>query len=90
MTSTPAENDKYFNFPKLSKTYFFHIPEDFLLASASAPALYLFFKEYFLNNLHKDTEPKAKLINLLLVSVCIALGVLLTVTMFLELTPLEK
>ena len=74
----------------LSKTYFFHIPEDFLLASASAPALYLFFKEYFLNNLHKDTEPKAKLINLLLVSVCIALGVLLTVTMFLELTPLEK
>ena len=65
----------------LSKTYFFHIPEDFLLASASAPALYLFFKEYFLNNLHKDTEPKAKLINLLLVSVCIALGVLLTVTL---------
>ena len=31
----------------LSKTYYFNIPEDFLLASASVPALYLFFKEYF-------------------------------------------
>ena len=71
----------------LSKTYFFHIPEDFLLASASVPALYLFFREYFLNRLHTDTQPRAKLINLLLVSVCIALGVILTVTMFLQLTP---
>ena len=38
----------------LSKTYFFQIPEDFLLASATIPGLYLFFREYFLNNLHAD------------------------------------
>jgi hypothetical protein len=28
----------------LTKTYFFKIPEDFILASVSVPALYLFFK----------------------------------------------
>ena len=71
----------------LSKTYFFHIPEDFLLASATIPGLYLFFREYFLNNLHADTKPKAKYINWLLITVCIGLAILLTTTMFLELVP---
>lgn len=71
----------------LSKTYFFQIPEDFLLASATIPGLYLFFREYFLNNLHTDTKPKAKYINWLLISVCVGLAVLLTTTMFLELVP---
>ena len=70
-----------------SKTYFFQIPEDFLLASATIPGLYLFFREYFLNNLHADTKPKAKYINWLLISVCVGLAVLLTTTMFLELVP---
>ena len=65
----------------LSKTYFFQIPEDFLLASATIPGLYLFFREYFLNNLHADTKPKAKYINWLLISVCVGLAVLLTTTM---------
>ena len=64
----------------LSKTYF-------LLASATIPGLYLFFREYFLNNLHADTKPKAKYINWLLISVCVGLAVLLTTTMFLELVP---
>ena len=71
----------------LSKTYFFNIPEDFLLASATIPALYLFFREYFLNNLHADTKPKAKYINWLLVFVCVSIGILLTTTLFLELMP---
>mgnify|MGYP006922181598 CR=1 FL=1 len=70
-----------------TKTYFFQIPEDFLLASATIPGLYLFFREYFLNNLHADTKPKAKYINWLLISVCVGLAVLLTTTMFLELVP---
>lgn len=69
----------------LSKTYFFHIPEDFLLASATIPGLYLFFREYFLNDLHIDTKPKAKYINWLLITVCVGLAILLTSTMFLEL-----
>lgn len=70
-----------------TKTYFFQIPEDFLLASATIPGLYLFFREYFLNNLHADTKPKAKYINWLLITVCVGLAVLLTTTMFLELVP---
>ena len=45
------------------------------------------FIEYFLNNLHADTKPKAKYINWLLISVCVGLAVLLTTTMFLELVP---
>lgn len=71
----------------LSKTYFFQIPEDFLLASATIPGLYLFFREYFLSDLHTDTKPKAKYINLLLIAVCVGLAVLLTSTLFLELLP---
>ncbi len=59
----------------------------FLLASATIPGLYLFFREYFLNNLHADTKPKAKYINWLLITVCIGLAILLTTTMFLELVP---
>lgn len=70
-----------------TKTYFFQIPEDFLLASATIPGLYLFFREYFLNNLHADTKPKAKYINWLLITVCVGLAILLTTTMFLELVP---
>lgn len=57
----------------------------FLLASATIPGLYLFFREYFLKNLHADTKPKAKYINWLLVMVCIGIGILLTTTMFMEL-----
>lgn len=69
----------------LSKTYYFNIPEDFLLASASVPALYLFFKEYFAYNLHTGSKPNAKYVNLLLILVCVAIGILLTTTMFIEL-----
>lgn len=69
----------------ISKTYFFNIPEDFLLASASIPALYLFFKEYFAHDLHRDTKPKAKYINLLLVLICIIIGIALTITLFIGL-----
>ncbi len=69
----------------ISKTYFFDIPEDFLLASASVPALYLFFKEYFVRDLHKDTKPKAKYINLLLILLCVIIGILLTITLLMAL-----
>jgi len=73
----------------LTKTYFFHIPEDFLLASASIPALYLFFREYFLSNLKTDTKPKAKYINWLLILVCVILGIVLISTLLLELGPVK-
>lgn len=69
----------------LSKTYFFNIPEDYMLASASVPAIYLFFKGYFLNNLHKSTKPKAKYMNWLLIVFCTGIGVMLMYTMLMQL-----
>jgi hypothetical protein len=68
-----------------TKVYFFKIPEDFLLASSSVPALYLFFKEYVNSNLHKSTQPKEKIINLLLITLCCIIGMIFTVTMISEL-----
>lgn len=47
-----------------TKTYFFHIPEDFLLASSAVPGLYLFFKEYTASHLHTSTLFRARMINL--------------------------
>ena len=70
----------------LSKTYFFKIPEDFLLASASVPALYLFFKEYYLCNLNDETKPKSKYINYLLITLCIGIAIVLMGSMFFQLS----
>ena len=68
----------------LSKTYFFKIPEDFLLASVAVPALYLFFKEYYLCNLNGETKPEIKYINWLLVTLCVGIVVVLMRSMFTE------
>ena len=69
----------------LSKTFFFNIPEDYLLASASVPAVYLFFKGYFLNDLHKSSKPSAKLMNGLLIALCVCIGIILMCTLFMQL-----
>lgn len=53
----------HWSLAELFKTYFFQMPEDFLLTNATIPGLYLFSKEYFLNNLHTDIKPKARYIN---------------------------
>lgn len=55
----------------VTKTWYFGIPEDFILVLTAIPALYLFFREYFALDLHKDTKPNSKYINLLLILVCI-------------------
>lgn len=68
-----------------TKVYFFKIPEDFLLASSSVPALYLFFKEYVNSNLHKSSKPKARILNLLLITLCCIIGMIFTITMISEL-----
>lgn len=66
----------------LTKIYFFDIPEDYLLVAASVPAIYLFFKQYFLSDLNKPTKPNARIINGLLIGVCLAVGVILGYTLF--------
>lgn len=72
-----------------SKIYFFGIPEDLLLASASVPALYLFFKEYIDLNFHRDTKPDLRVMNFLLAAMCTALGVFFSVTIWQQFIGLE-
>ena len=69
-----------------TKTYFFHIPEDFLLASSAVPALYLFFKEYTASRLHTATHFRARMINLILLVACGTIGILFMIAMACELT----
>lgn len=68
-----------------TKTYFFQIPEDFLLASSAVPGLYLFFKEYIAANLHTVTHLKARLVNITLLVVCGAISLLFMISMVCEL-----
>ena len=68
-----------------TKTYFFQIPEDFLLASSAVPGLYLFFKEYIVANLHTATHLKARLVNITLLVVCGAISLLFMISMVCEL-----
>ena len=72
-------------FPKI---YFFGIPEDLLLSGALVPALYLFFKEYIDVNFRSDTKPDLRVMNLLLLAVCTALGVFFTATIWQQLSAL--
>ena len=69
----------------ITKTYFFQIPEDFLLASSAVPGLYLFFKEYIAANLHTATHLKARLVNITLLVVCGAISLLFMISMVCEL-----
>lgn len=68
-----------------TKTYFFQIPEDFLLASSAVPGLYLFFKEYIAANLHTATHLKARLVNITLLVVCGAISLLFMISIVCEL-----
>lgn len=65
----------------LSKVYFFGIPEDYLLACSIVPALYLFFREYILSNAARPSKPSPRVLNALLVVLCILLGVFFTFTL---------
>lgn len=69
-----------------SKVYVYKIPEDFLLASATVPAIYVFFKNYINQNLHKDSKPSARFMNWFLIAICIVIGIALSITVFRELT----
>lgn len=61
----------------VTKTWYFGIPEDFILVLTAIPALYIFFREYFALDQQSSTKPRAIYIKalLLLVSlgICVAL-----------------
>lgn len=65
-----------------SKVYIYKIPEDLLLASATVPAIYLFFNNYIEQNLGKETKPSAKYTKLILILLCTAIGISLAITLF--------
>lgn len=67
-----------------SKVYVYKMPEDLLLASATVPAIYLFFKNYFDQNLHKETKPSARFMNAFLIALCALIGIVLAITLFHE------
>lgn len=69
-----------------SKVYVYKIPEDLLLASSTVPAIYLFFKNYIDQNLHKETKPSARLMNIFLIIMCLIIGIFLSITLFNEFT----
>lgn len=69
-----------------SKVYIYKIPEDLLLSSATVPAIYLFFKNYFEQNLHKETKPSARFMNWFLIAICVIIGIFLSITLFQGLT----
>ncbi len=66
----------------ISKTFYFNIPEDYLLTCASVPAVYIFLKDYFLSDLHDVTKPQAKYLNWFLIALCIIVCLLLLGSMF--------
>ena len=65
----------------LAKVYFFGIPEDFLLAASTVPELYLFFREYIAKNRELRTKPDARMLNGLLILLCIVIGLFFTATL---------
>ena len=52
--------------------------------------IYLFFKNYVAQNLHKETKLNARLMNWTLVLICIVIGLFLSITLFQELGKPEK
>ena len=65
----------------LSKVYFFGIPEDYLLACSIVPALYIFFREYIRSNGGRPRKPSPRVLNALLVVLCIIIGASFAFTM---------
>lgn len=65
----------------LSKVYFFGIPEDYLLACSTVPALYVFFREYIRNLRNRPSKPSARVLDILLVILCVIIGTFFTVTL---------
>ncbi len=65
----------------LSKVYFFGIPEDYLMACSIVPALYLFFREYIQAHENRITKPSVRVLNSLLVILCLIIGAFILFTL---------
>lgn len=66
----------------LAKTYFYGIPEDYLLGVSVIPCLYLLFKEYIAHHASAKSKPSAKVLTTLLVVVCLGITLLFSYTLY--------
>lgn len=69
----------------LSKTYYFNTRKISCWPVLPSRRYIFSSKNISANNLHTGSKPNAKYVNLLLILVCVAIGILLTTTMFIEL-----
>lgn len=69
----------------LSKVYFFGIPEDYLLAYSTIPALYIFSREYVQSNASRPSKPSARMLDTLLVALSLVIGIFFTFTLLYQL-----
>lgn len=59
----------------ISKVSYYDLPEDYVLMTASVPALYCFFRERFLSgDMSAATKPSARVLHLMLVLLCVMLA----------------
>lgn len=73
-----------------SKIYFFGIPEDYILACSVVPALYIFFREYIQSKMLRGSKPSAKVLNALLVILCVIIGAFFTFSLFQQVNMFAK
>ena len=73
-----------------SKIYFFGIPEDYILACSVVPALYIFFREYIQSKMLRGSKPSAKVLNALLLILCVIIGAFFTFSLFQQVNMFTK
>lgn len=73
-----------------SKIYFFGIPEDYILACSVVPALYIFFREYIQSKMLSGSKPSAKVLNALLLILCVIIGAFFTFSLFQQVNMFTK
>ncbi len=61
----------------LSKTVFFDIPEDYMMTAVSVPAVYLFFRDYYLSDRYEPSKPRFAFMQWFLAAVCAGVALLL-------------
>jgi len=73
-----------------SKIYFFGIPEDYILACSVVPALYIFFREYIQSKMLRGSKPSEKVLNALLLILCVIIGAFFTFSLFQQVNMFTK
>ena len=60
------------------------------MACSVVPALYIFFREYIQSKMLRDSKPSAKVLNALLVILCVIIGAFFTFSLFQQVNMFAK